>query len=280
MARMLLEKFFGIKVEIITPGEETTSETASPQEPPAENANPAANQPQAQGWGIRYSYHEVRQEKESVTFSAGGTVTTEDGREINFDMQLQMSRETFAETYIEYRAGDALIDPLVLNLDGQGAQLTAEKYQFDLNADGKKENISFLQQGSGFLVLDKNNNGTVDNGGELFGPATNNGFLELKAYDQDSNNWIDEKDAIFYDLKLWTKNADGSDQLNSLESYGIGALYLDSVKTQMTMDNGQLKESGIFLNENGQVNTIQEIDLHAADTGGYRTARAALANGK
>lgn len=276
MAKILLEKFFGIKVEIIKPGDEAAKEAHGNHPEPAggtnqpgnqvENQpeNQPANQPQPQGWGIRYSYHEIHHEKETVNFSAGGTVSTEDGREINFDMKMQMSREKLEETHIEFRAGDALIDPLALNMDGQGVQLTGEKFEFDLDADGNKENISFLKQGSGFLALDKNQNGTVDDGSELFGPATNNGFLELKAYDQDQNNWIDEKDAIFYDLKLWTKNEDGSDQLSSLDNYDIGAIYLDSVQTKMEMDEGQLRESGIYLKENGQVNAIQEVDLRTS----------------
>jgi hypothetical protein len=139
--------------------------------------------------------------------------------------------------------------------------LTDEKYQLDLDGDGEEENISFLEKGSGFLVLDKNQNNIVDDGSELFGPQTNHGFLELKAYDEDNNDWIDENDAIFYQLSIWTKNEDGSDNLAGLQDYGIGAIYLNSTRTSFDLGDGQLRESGIYLKESGEVNYIQEVDL-------------------
>jgi hypothetical protein len=264
MAKVLLEKFFGIKVKIIKP--ENTEQSKQTAEAPAEiktepQEQSQNQQQQLQGWGMSYSYHEVRYQKESVTFSAAGELTTADGRSINFESKLEMSKETLEQVNIELRAGDALIDPLALNFDGKGVQLTDEKYQFDLDSDGETENISFLQQGSGFLVLDKNQNGVVDNGSELFGPETNQGFLELKAYDEDQNNWIDENDAIFYQLSIWSKNEDNIAQLSSLQANNVGAIYLGSTQTRFDLGEGQLKETGVFVKENGGVNVIQEVDL-------------------
>jgi len=262
VAKMILEKFFGIKIEIVKPGEEgeysdksqaRQVESAQPQE------QPASQQPQ--GWGIHYTYHELNYEKETVNFSAAGNITTADGREINFATELEMSKETLEELNVEYKAGDALIDPLALNFDGKGIGLSSEKIEFDLNSDGNSENISFLEKGSGFLVLDKNQNGMVDDGSELFGPSTNNGFLELKAYDYDQNDWIDENDAIYFQLNLWTKDENGGDQLSSLKDYDVGAIYLNSARTNFDLEEGQLRESGIYLRKNGQVNYIQEVDL-------------------
>jgi hypothetical protein len=260
--KMLLEKFFGIRIEIVKPTGGEGNENADAGSAQRSGSTPPQG-PQMQGWGIHYSYHELTYEKESVRFSASGTVTTADGREINFDTRLEMSRETYEQLSIEFKAGDALIDPLVLNLDGRGVELTEEKYAFDLDADGEKENISFLKQGSGFLVLDKNGNGVVDDGSELFGPSTNDGFLELSAYDSDGNQWIDESDAIYYDLKLWTKDVEGTDQLSDLKANNIGAIYLAGTGTAFDLGQGQLKETGIYLNENGGTGFIQEVDLAA-----------------
>ena len=260
--KMLLEKFFGIKIDIVNPAEGEGTETADAGSAQS-NGSTSSQNPQMQGWGIQYNYHELTYEKEMVRFSAAGTVTTTDGREINFDTRLEMSRETYEELSIEFKAGDALIDPLALNMDGQGVELTEEKYEFDLDSDGEKENISFLKQGSGFLVLDKNGNGIVDDGSELFGPSTNNGFLELSAYDSDGNQWIDEADAIYYDLKLWTKDAEGNDQLSGLKENDIGAIYLAATGTEFDLGQGQLRETGIYLNESGGTGLIQEVDLAA-----------------
>ena len=267
IAKMILERFFGIKVEIVEAGEENNkSENSQEQQAQPTGQNQAAPQAQQpQGWGLSYSYHELNYEKESVKFSAEGKVTTADGREINFAAQLEMSKETLQELSVEYKLGDALIDPLALNLDGQGVRLSGEKFQFDLDANGQAENISFLEKGSAFLVLDKNQNGTVDDGSELFGPTTNNGFKELKAYDSDQNDWIDENDAIFFQLSLWTKNDDGSDTLSTLKDYDVGAIYLNSARTSFDLEEGQLRETGVYLKEDGQVNFIQEVDLQTSN---------------
>lgn len=103
------------------------------------------------------------------------------------------------------------VDPLIVNFSGTAAQLTDTKYQFDLNSDGRKDNISFVQPGSGFLAVDKNDDGKINNGKELFGPNAGNGFDELAKYDADGNQWIDESDPIFKQLKIWTKDAKGND---------------------------------------------------------------------
>ncbi|MCP5108350.1 MAG: VCBS repeat-containing protein [bacterium] len=257
MMKILLEKFFGIKIKITKPGNENS--TGHPEQTHRENTA----EPQPQGWGMHYTYHELHYKKDAVHFSAAGTVTTEDGRKLDFEAQLEMSKETLEEINIDIRAGDALIDPLVVNLDGKGAALTDEKFAFDLDADGERENISFVTQGSGFLALDKNQNGVVDDGSELFGPATNNGFLELKAYDEDQNQWIDETDGIFYDLKVWTRDEEGADQLTPLSAYDIGAIYLAGSGTDFDLGEGRLRETGIYLNENGTPGFIQEVDLRA-----------------
>ncbi|MCP5052985.1 MAG: hypothetical protein GY940_37800 [bacterium] len=258
MMKTLLKKFFGIDVKIIDPTRENNTSDVHP------DATSQREQPQGgelQGWGMHYSYHELNYEKERVAFSAAGNITTADGREIDFNVELEMSKETIEQLNIDIRAGDALIDPLAINFDGKGVRLTEEKHQLDLDLDGEKENISFLEQGSGFLALDKNGNGIVDDGSELFGPSTNHGFLELKAYDNDGNDWIDEKDGIFYQLNVWTKDHTGTDRLASLQSYDIGAIYLNSTHTQFDLGEGQLRETGIYLKENGQANLIQEVDL-------------------
>lgn len=227
----------------------------------------AAGQPQPQGWGLDYSYSETNYESEKMSFSAKAIVKTADGREINIDAQLSMSRKLIQQTSLSVKAGDALIDPLVINFNGDIAGLSDKKFSFDLDADGKTEEISMLDSNSGFLALDKNGDGKVNDGSELFGPSTNNGFKELSAYDKDQNGWIDEKDDVYQKLKVWTVSSDGSKSLISLKDSGVGAIYLGSSKTEFSMTgednqkNGQIAKSGFYLNENGSAGIIHEIDL-------------------
>ena len=121
--------------------------------------------------------------------------------------------------------------------------------------------------GSGFLALDRNNNGFVDDGSELFGPQSGNGFDELAAYDEDRNGWIDENDEIFDKLRIWTLDEEGNKTLLALGQVGVGAIYLGNIRSEYglkTMGNdslGQIRSTGVFLKENGEVGTIQHVDL-------------------
>lgn len=219
------------------------------------------------GWGLNYEYHESHYEKEQTAFASSGVVKTADGREIQFDLAYAMSREYSSRTDISIRAGDALVDPLVINFAVPTASLSARKYAFDLDSDGDQEQISFVGQGSGFLALDKNGDGTVNNGGELFGPDSGNGFADLAAYDGDGNNWIDENDAIYSQLSIWTKDENGNDRLLALGQTGVGAIYLGNADTAFSYKDtanqlqGQLQRSGVFLHEDGRAGTVQQIDL-------------------
>lgn len=131
------------------------------------------------------------------------------------------------------RMGDARQkkDPLVINFAGTAAQLTDTKFSFDLNADGTAEQVSFLAGGSGFLALDKSGDGKINDGSELFGPATGQGFQELAAYDDDHNQWIDENDSLYTQLCLFNKDVQGNDVLSTLKQANIGAVYLGNVTT-------------------------------------------------
>lgn len=225
----------------------------------------------AAGYGVEYDYHESYTEMEQTSFSASGTVKTADGREISFNIELSMSRVYHEESNISLRLGDAArkTDPLVLNFAGNAAQLTDRRFAFDLNADGNAENINFVGQGSGFLVFDRNQDNKVNNGSELFGPISGNGFTELSQLDDDKNGWIDENDQKFNDLKIWSKNDSGADQIQSLVEAGVGAISLNNISSPFLIKNndnqllGMIRSSGIFLQETGETGTIQQIDLTA-----------------
>lgn len=217
------------------------------------------------GWGISYDRRESLREYEHTDFQAKGAVTTADGREIKFDVNMHMERSYAEESSFSLRAGDALKDPLVINFDGNAAGLSDQKFSFDLDMNGTPDQISLLKSGSGFLALDSNNNGKIDDGSELFGPKTDSGFGELRGYDSDGNAWIDENDPIFNKLRIWMKDDSGNDKLMALGEAGVGAIYLGHVSTEFTLRQldiqGRIKESGVFLKENGQVGTVQELDL-------------------
>ena len=204
--------------------------------------------------------------EEHTSFSSVGTAVTADGRTIDFGVTLEMSR-SFEAAYAVVGKEEIFTDPLVINLDTQAASLDDVSFYFDLDCDGSEEEISSLGQGSGFLALDKNGDGKINNGSELFGAKTGDGFAELARYDQDGNGWIDENDQVFSKLSVWTKCGSGEGKLLSLKEAGVGAIFLGSQGTQFTLadslgnENAQVRRTGIYLKENGQAGTVQHVDF-------------------
>lgn len=207
-------------------------------------------------------------ESESTTFASQGIVQTQDGRSINFNIEVSMSRAFMSEFNILEAQSYIKTDPLMINLDTNIGNVTDQKFYFDLDTDGKKEQISFAGQGSGFLALDKNGDGTINDGSELFGTKSGDGFKDLASYDQDGNGWIDENDSIFSKLRIWTKDAEGNDYLIDLKQADVGAIYLGNTDTQFSLKdndnklNAEIRKTGIYLRESsGAVGTLNHVDL-------------------
>lgn len=208
-------------------------------------------------------------EAEVTTLSASACVQTADGREISIDLNLSMSRTFYQEVSTYTNIPSVFTDPLVINLDGAAPDIDSMDFFFDLDCDGVAEEISSLGQGSGFLALDKNGNGTIDNGSELFGALTGNGFEELMLYDIDKNGFIDEADEIFDRLKVWVKASSTDSKLISLKEAGIGAISLTHSDTNFALKDhhghtdAYIRKTGFFLYEQGTVGTIQHVDFAA-----------------
>jgi hypothetical protein len=223
------------------------------------------------GFGAEYERHESYTEAEQTDFSASGIVRTADGKTIGFNLSISMSRYHHEESDVSLRLGNAraTCDPLVINFSGTAAQLSDRRFSFDLDADGEaSEQINFLARGSGFLAFDRDGDGKINDGSELFGARTGNGFAELASLDDDGNGWIDENDAAYEKLSVWVKDASGADVLYSLKEAKVGAIGLANAATPFSLKDGnnallgEVRASGIWLREDGSgVGSIQQIDL-------------------
>ena len=217
---------------------------------------------------ITESYQYYHSETEETCFNTTGKVITEDGRELEFDLELTMSR-SFTEYYEENVTKlTTFTDPLVINLDVPNATVSDVKISFDLDCDGSAESISALDSQSGYLALDLNDDGIINDGSELFGTSSGNGFADLAKYDSDKNGWIDEADEIFDRLIIACIKEDGTQELIKLKDRDIGAIYTGSAATQFSLTNpatneerARIRQTGIFLYENGTMGTIQQLDL-------------------
>lgn len=213
-------------------------------------------------WNLEHFQYEYEQ----VSYQANGIINTSDGRTVNIDINMYMSREFAAYTSVSVEIKKPC-DPLVINYGGTAASLLDEKFDFDLTMDGRLDKLSILGKGSGFLAIDKNGDGKINDGSELFGPSTGNGFNELRAYDIDGNGWIDEADEVFSKLIIWSHDKDGNDQYFTLTELGIGAIFLGDIDTQFSFkdDDNQtqaiMRSTSFFLGENGGGGTISHLDM-------------------
>ncbi len=208
-------------------------------------------------------------EEEATTFSGTGSAVTEDGRTIDFGVSFSMSRSLAQYANLDMKQAVSYIDPMVINVTGDVTHISDQSFYFDLDCDGKEEKISSLGAGSGFLALDKNSDGKINDGSELFGTKSGDGFKDLSGYDKDGNGWIDENDEVYDRLRIWIRNEDGTDSLLSLKEADVGAIYLGSADTPYShigsdlMERAMTRASGIFLKESGGVGTVAQVDLAA-----------------
>ncbi|BFM15092.1 hypothetical protein R50073_12750 [Maricurvus nonylphenolicus] len=219
-------------------------------------------------------YHE---ESRSLLGSSG-TIELADGRTIEFTLELELQRRHQREGELLVTAENRrLIDPLVINLEGNPDLLTSATFEFDMDADGQTDTLSSLNHGVGFLALDGKKDGerdgVINDGNELFGTQSGDGFGDLAAYDLDGNGWIDEADEVFQQLQVWqppSVDAEGNiidGRLLSLDEAGVGAIYLGSGEVDVTLKDdsnqlqAQIRSQGIFLKDDGEVGSVQQVDF-------------------
>ena len=164
----------------------------------------------------------LRQETAEGTF----TLSMEEVRMLN--IQSSVTTET------------TMKDPLVVDLQGDGVGLRSLEngVTFDIDGDGKAEKTGWVDNNDAFLVLDRNENGIIDNGREFFGDqhGAANGFEELARFDDNRDGRIDALDKIYDALKLWQdRNGNGtseSDELLSLKDHSITEVSLKETSTK------------------------------------------------
>lgn len=197
---------------------------------------------------------------QAVEASFAGAVQLEDGSSQSFAFSFSL-QESYASFSIRQEA--VLKDPLIISTTGQSFQWTGASQAFDFFSDGRSADLPTLASGQYYLSYDRNQDGRITQGKELFGPSTGQGFAELAALDEDKDGFVDSSDSAWQQLSLWRPGETPS----SLTEAGIGALSAQSVATSFGLYDGdallaRIARSGIFLSEQGEVGLLQQVDLN------------------
>ncbi|WP_151840059.1 type I secretion C-terminal target domain-containing protein [Acinetobacter soli] len=169
-------------------------------------------------------------------------------------------------------------DPLILDLDGDGIETIAHNKLngalFDNDADGLKTATGWVSPHDGLLVLDRNGDGIINDGTEVFGDNTSlkkgekakHGFDALADLDTDKNGKIDANDEDFNKLKVWRDlNQDGKSQENelfSLTDLGIKSLNVNYKDTNTALaGNNILAQVGSYEKTDGTTHTMGDVNF-------------------
>lgn len=205
-----------------------------------------------------------RHEKEHTSVVSEGHIKLDNGDSIQFRMELDLEREFegFESKNLE------LVDPLMINIEGGAVELSDARFDFDLKGNGEQLSINQTAKGTGFIAFDKNNNGQLDNGYELFGVHSGYSYADLAQYDEDGNGWIDEGDSVFQQLKFVDFDEEGNTQMQSLSDVKVGALYTGSVSSDFRLTDdqnnllGMYRRSSIALTEDYQTLNTAQVDMN------------------
>lgn len=220
--------------------------------------------PKARGWNVTYDSHEERRESERTSFAAAGTVTTADGRRIDFATAFAQQRQEVAtrDVHVELH-GVARETPSLSAASAPAASPTAVAA---VAAAPPAATKSRLVLGGGYLALD---DGAAPGGdGQDNAPsaahwlgASGDGFSDLAALDGDHNGWIDEADPAWGHLRLVQPAENAAPEGGAtLTAAGIGAIAVAKVATPFDGSAGRLAASGVYLEESGAVGIVQQVD--------------------
>jgi hypothetical protein len=167
-----------------------------------------------------------------------------------------------------------MMSTIILDLDGNGVSLSAKGKAhgwFDMNGDGSPDEMGWVGKHDGFLVIDRNNNGVIDNGAELSmlaeDPKARTSLAALAKLDSNGDKVIDATDARFAELKVWIDdNANGSTdagELKTLGELGIQSISVDPHFVNQSVKPGQnlLVETATFTRTNGVIQTLGDAAL-------------------
>ena len=180
-------------------------------------------------------------------------------------------------------------DPLILDLDGDGIELAGMSSIspfYDLDGDGFAERTGWTTGDDGFLAIDLNQDGQINDITELFGDRDTSGFDALAVHDLNADGVIDANDAVFADLRIWHDiNSNGvtdTGELDTLSDHGIASINITPAnQTLINMTGNEIAAEGSYTLSDGTTQSIFDVRLRTDELNsqylGDTTVSAAVA---
>lgn len=193
----------------------------------------------------------------------GGNALTASGMQLEFSFEFSAS-VTATQTTVQQG------DPIVFDLDNDGIELSTwqKGARFDLMGTGRAQQAAFVNGGDAFLALDRNKDGLINSGLELFGEqhGARNGFEELRKFDLNGDGAINRNDAVFNELKLFRDNGNGiteAGELLSLADAGIDEILLNYRDVDERAAGGnRITQIASYLRNDGSRGTVADALLN------------------
>ena len=209
-------------------------------------------------------------EQVTVDLDAGNTAGYFEGTE-TFSIQVTNADTEVCVDHLEVLIKDQtdydFVSPIAIDLNGNGIETLSvnQGITFDLLNTGTQVNTGWLSSGDGFLAVDNNGNGKIDNRTELFGGGVGDGFAKLATFDSNQDGWVNTADAKFGDLLIWqdanSNAATDKGELVSLATAGIASLKVDHETTFSADAQGNiLGERSVALTQSG--NALDMVDVY------------------
>ncbi len=264
----IVEQLTGRRVQLLR-AERVAGELADPATTSAAGTtDPAPRGVAVPNWEVSFEQYRRIEESEHTTVRASASVTTDAGATHEVHLELHMSRQFVQEHLLRVHltAGGEPVDPLVVTLAPQMASFGDGVMHFDLDLDGQTNQVRMTAGASAYLVDDRDGDGRITDGSELFGPRTGDGFSELAELDEDGNGWIDAGDAAYHRLRLAVADGSGGVTLRGLAESGVAAIGVSAVASPFLVTDadgaiGQIRSTGMVLLESGHAGTVQHVDL-------------------
>lgn len=180
-----------------------------------------------------------------------------------------------------FTSAQTLGSPIILDLDGDGVETISIEngVNFDHDGNGFAEQTGWVGPDDGFLVLDRNGDGRISDGSELFGNQSrlgggglaSNGFEALGALDENADGKIDINDSVWQELRVW-QDADGDGKSTSDELIDLDALHITAIHTGYSesslvdAEGNHHKQIGSFSHSDGTISAASDVWFQTDET--------------